>query len=238
MNKVIPILPCLNVSEQAEFFKSLGFEILVIIKSPNPYLAIKYDSLELHFYSSKRMNPKENPSMCYVSVDNVDSIYEAFTTSYKLNTGRVPRAGLPRFTKLRDLKDDRRFTMTDISGNTYYIGTAHSKENQEELTFFRTIASEEYAYNYELLYDFLYSKESPEIAANMLEKFFQVDIEDMKLSEIDQAKFLILVIDMELQLKKKLNNVLVEKLNNLMQKNDSTNSWKKIEKKIAYIIDK
>lgn len=238
MNKVIPILPCLNVSEQAEFFESLGFEVLYIVKSPNPYLCIKYEEIELQFYSSKRMNPQENPSMCYISVDNIDSIYEAFTTSYKSKMGRVPRSGLPRFTKLRDLKDDRRFTMTDISGNTYYIGAPHKKENQEELNFFRTIDSEEYAHNYKTLYDLLYSKESPQIAANMKEKFFPINIEDMQLSEIDTAKVLLIVIDIELQLKKNLNNNLVEKLNNLIEKNNPTCEWKKIKDKLEYIIEK
>lgn len=109
MNKIIPILPCQSVKDQVAFYEKLGFTSVHVSNPnrPNPYAVVIYGSLEMHFYGSKKTLPNENPQMCYLSVDDVERIYEAFTSGLKEATGRIPRSGIPRISKLKYLKEDR-----------------------------------------------------------------------------------------------------------------------------------
>lgn len=115
MNRIIPIMPCQSIKEQAAFYEALGFTTLQRSTRPNPYLSMGYGELEIHFYGSKKTIPAENATMCYVKVDNVEWIYKEFTSNLKKNTGKVPRSGYPRISKLKDLTDDQRFIVTDIA---------------------------------------------------------------------------------------------------------------------------
>lgn len=130
MNKIIPILPCQSIKEQVAFYEYLGFEIIQISNRPNPYAVVRYGALEMHFYGSKRTLPNENPTMCYLVVDDVSHVYDKFTSGLKENIGKIPRSGIPRISKLKDLADDRRFVVTDLGGNTLFIGTPNAKVNE------------------------------------------------------------------------------------------------------------
>lgn len=126
-NKIKPILPCPSIKEQVAFYENLGFTTIQIYNRPNPYAVVRYGTLEMHFYGSKRTLPSENPSMCYLEVDDVNRIYEEFTSGLKKHTGKIPRSGIPRISKLKDLADDRRFMITDVGGNTLFVGTPNTE---------------------------------------------------------------------------------------------------------------
>ncbi|WP_157274488.1 hypothetical protein [Paenibacillus fonticola] len=76
--------------------------------------------------------------------------------------------------------------ITDVGGNTFYIGTPHA-----DPAFYRTIESEEYAKNFEMLYDLMYSKEDSNSAFNMLGKFFPADVNSINVGDLDLAKILL-----------------------------------------------
>ncbi len=111
--KVIPIMGCPDIRIQVAFYQALGFEVLATYTSPNPYASLKWKDIELHFYGSRKIVPSKNPTMCYIRVANVDQVNEAFTAGLKRCYGKIPRTGFPKITKVRNLADDRRFTLTD-----------------------------------------------------------------------------------------------------------------------------
>ena len=121
MNKIIPILPCPSLKEQIAFYEQLGFELVEMTNRPNPYAAVAYGSLEIHFYGSKKTVPSANASLCYIRVEDVNRMYEELTSSLKETAGNIPRSGIPRISKLKDLSDDRRFIITDVGGNTLFV---------------------------------------------------------------------------------------------------------------------
>lgn len=77
MDKVIPILPCPDIKTQVEFYQQLGFEVTGLYPSPSPYATILLGSIELHFWGSRKNIPTENPSMCYIQVEEVDALYDS-----------------------------------------------------------------------------------------------------------------------------------------------------------------
>ncbi|MEG0772024.1 hypothetical protein [Clostridium sp.] len=228
MEKIIPILPCQSIKEQVIFYENLGFETNEIYTSPNPYAVMKYGDIEMHFYGSKRTIPSENPQMCYLRVDDVNSIYEKFTFTLKKNIGKVPRSGIPRISKLKDLSSDRRFNITDVGGNTLFIGTPIT-ELSSDTRFYRTLESKEYSKDFEILYDLIYSKEDSQVAFNMLTKFFPEDLCSLKLGDLDLAKILLVGLDIHLQKNKRIDEEINHKLKELLDtcQNEDSN-WEKI----------
>jgi hypothetical protein len=228
IKKVIPILPCPDIRTQVAFYQQLGFEILGVYTSPNPYAALKFGSVELHFYGSRKIVPHENPSMCFITVQNVDAVYDAFAGSLKANTGKIPRSGIPRMTKVRDLVADRRFTLTDTGGNTIFIGCP---KNAEVDNFFRTLENKEMAKKFTVLYDIVYSKEDCSMAADMLPKF---DVRKESLGDLDKAKFLLVTLEVQSQLKQPLDDEPLKALLELHTDNDK--DWKRIEDKYNLLL--
>lgn len=236
MIKIKPILPCQSIKEQVSFYESLGFKTIQIYTRPNPYAVVSYGTLELHFYGSKKTLPYENPQMCYIEVDDVNRIYEEFTMGLKQNTGRIPRSGLPRISKLKHLADDKRFTITDVGGNTLYIGTPHAELSDP--AFYRTIESVEYAQNFEILYDLIYSKEDSNSAFKMLRRFFPTeDVNSINVGDLDLAKILLAELDIHLQRDNVVNQSINDKLKKLFNDYNTENSdWNKILQQYNNII--
>lgn len=237
MGKIIPILPCQSVKEQVAFYENLGFEIVEVYTRPYPYAVVKLNEIELHFYGSKKTVPSENPQMCYLKVDDVDRIYEKFTVDLKRNLGKIPRSGIPRISKLKDLQDDRRFIITDLGGNTIIVGTPNNKLT-DEFPFLRTLESTEHAKNFTILYDLLYSKEDADVAHNMLVKFFPEELTSMDIGELDIAKILLVALEIYLEKNNTLNEDINDKLKELMNScNRQNKNWKKIIEKYDEIVN-
>lgn len=47
--RVIPILPCASIDEITDFHTALGFEVTYRQTRPNPYVAMRRGSVELHY---------------------------------------------------------------------------------------------------------------------------------------------------------------------------------------------
>jgi hypothetical protein len=223
MKKVIPILPCPEIKKQVEFYGQLGFEVTGVYTSPNPYATIQLGAVELHFYGSKKIVPAENSSMCYINVDDLDTIYTTFASAFKKNTGKVPRSGIPRISKIRDLVNDRRFTLTDVGGNTLFIG---NQDQRESGNFFRTLESKEWRNKFTVLYDLLYSKEDLSMAAGMMQRF---SIAKESLNNLDKAKLLLVTLEIHRQLEQPTDDA---DLKDLIKTHGSDNDdWKQVNAK-------
>lgn len=55
-------------------------------------------------------------------VSDIDKVYETLRGNLKKYYGKIPISGLPRFSKLNKTTEDRRFNITDPSGNTLIVG--------------------------------------------------------------------------------------------------------------------
>lgn len=226
--KVIPILPCPDIGTLVTFYQQLGFEVLGLYTSPNPYAAIQLGTIELNFYGTRKVSPNENPSMCYVKVADVDAVHNAFAAGLKKHMGRVPRSGIPRMTTVRDLSMDRRFTLTDPGGNTLFIGTPLSPGAG---SFFRTLQNEEFATKFAVLYDVVYSKEDFSMAWKMLPKYKTAKD---ALQGLDKARFLLVELEIQRKLEMPLDDKELQALLNAHP--TSTGDWKKVRERYLAIL--
>lgn len=124
MNRITPIFPCKSLDELLVFYQSLGFEITYYQRSPNPYATIEKDWIRLDFYGIKYHDPKKVYHTCYIMTDNVDDLYEEFTTALRNKNGNLPSRGLPRISDIRDKPKDgvREFQLVDIAGTCLRFG--------------------------------------------------------------------------------------------------------------------
>lgn len=182
MNKIISIFPSSNADENIAFYKALGFALKGTFN--RGYYVLTYKEVELHFYASIRLLPKDNPTMALLHTDELESLYDNFTTSLKNKRGSIPRSGFPKITKIRELSEDRRFTISDASGNTIYVTQTNEKE-----VFLRELENTTYKERFRVLYDLIYSKEDLQVAYNLL-----VQLKELKEvgSKLDKAKYFVL----------------------------------------------
>lgn len=225
--KVIPIMPCPDIRAQVAFYRELGFEVLGIYTSPNPYAALQRGDIELHFYGTRKVGPHENSTMCFLMVHDVDETNRLFTAALKQYYGKIPRTGFPRITKVRNLVGDRRFTLTDPGGNTMFIGVKSTEEDR----FFRTLNSAGHAKVFTVLYDVLYSKEDPKLADSMLPKYKSMS---ENLTGLDKAKYLLLLLDIQKHLGRKPEDAGLVQL--IRQHGENTPDWEKIREKHLEIL--
>ncbi|WP_425247895.1 bleomycin resistance protein [Streptomyces sp. NEAU-NA10] len=164
--KTIPILPCRTLQPVLDFYTALGFEVTLQQRSPNPYAVVERGGIELQFFGTKRYEPAESMSTCYVLTEDVDGLYEAFRAGLKAVYGRIPTRGLPRIGALKDMPYGvRQFLMTDPGGNCVRVGQRTSEDLHHrpapEETFAKAL------HHASLLAD---SKEDPAAAAKVVDR--------------------------------------------------------------------
>ena len=215
MEKIIAVLPCSNADAQIEFYSHMGFALAG--KYPRSYLVFRYGDLEFHFYGTKMYLPNENPSMCLIQTDNLQRLYDVFTSGVKKNIGKVPRTGFPKITKIRELSEDWRFTIADPSGNTIYV---LERKPEGSGTFFRDISNEQYAGKFAILYDLVYSKQDMESAHKVLDKLLEAK---GMFHDLDKAKLLIIQLEIY---KDADTSAITSELELLISNNQGTDEWK------------
>ncbi len=114
----IPMLPCKSIDETLEFYTALGFEI-TYQQRPNTYGCVKYEEINLHFFTLKGYEPKDSYSTCFVLVPELAVLHEAFCKALRSRYGKLPVAGIPRISKLNKSNWDKqkRFNIIDPGGN-------------------------------------------------------------------------------------------------------------------------
>ncbi|GHH47584.1 hypothetical protein [Lentzea cavernae] len=114
----IPLLPCVDIDEMAAFYEMLGFTKTYRQMKPNPYVALKREDINLHFYGMPGHVPENSHSTCVVIVEDTGPLYEAFAAAMRAVHGKVLISGIPRMTRPR-LRNDRYtgFVVVDPGGN-------------------------------------------------------------------------------------------------------------------------
>lgn len=176
MNIITPIFPCESLDELLEFYQVLGFEITYRQKSPNPYAVVEKGWIRLDFYGIKGHVPGRCYHTCYISTDETDELYEAFTGALRNKNGKLPTRGLPRISEIRDKASGiREFMFTDIAGNCIRIGRKIRKKDEERYSKEVEAASKRLS----LALDFSYKKEGEadevEVVSQLLDKAIERD---------------------------------------------------------------
>lgn len=112
----IPTLPCRSMNATTEFYRRLGFTGGAHPYN-NEYGILKRGAIELHFFTHRMLSPTESIAGCYLRVNDVESIYKAWTSV------GLPTEGIPRIDRLESkpwgLKE---FALVDLDGNLLRIG--------------------------------------------------------------------------------------------------------------------
>ena len=75
LTNINPKLPMRNKSITRDYYiKQLGFQELGDYES---YLMVQKDSIEIHFFEFKELDPKENYGQVYIRTDNIDKLHQS-----------------------------------------------------------------------------------------------------------------------------------------------------------------
>jgi hypothetical protein len=130
----VPLLPCHSINEVLEFYRALGFEVPYHQAKPNNYAVVKWDDMEIHFFTMKDYIPANSYSTCYVRVQDIDTLYKTFTSNLRKVYGRVPFASIPRVIPLKNKTGRREFIIVDPGGNWIRIGQVTEAQPDDEAT--------------------------------------------------------------------------------------------------------
>lgn len=128
----IPALPCASINDTLTFYVALGFEITYQQARPNTYACVKYEDIEIHFFTMKGVEPANSYSTCLVLVTDADTLYQSFAGGLRQQYGRLPVAGIPRITRphRHHVDGDWRFNVIDPGGNWIrFIQKTHKAED-------------------------------------------------------------------------------------------------------------
>lgn len=109
----IPLLPCASIDEVAEFYVMLGFTVTHRQYRPNPYLSVRREEINLHFFGIRGYEPSASYSSCLIQVEDPRELYDAFAYGMRAVYGQVLVTGIPRMTRPR--RDG--FLFVDPGGN-------------------------------------------------------------------------------------------------------------------------
>ncbi|MBM7774059.1 hypothetical protein JOD54_004263 [Actinokineospora baliensis] len=121
----IPLLPCPSIDEIAAFYEMLGFEVTHRQTRPNPYVAVRREDINLHFFGMEGYDPAQSYSTCLVIVEDTSELFEAFAAGMRAVHGKLLVSGIPRMTRPR-VRNDRYtgFSVVDPGGNWIRINKA------------------------------------------------------------------------------------------------------------------
>ena len=118
--QVIPMLPCADIDEIAEFFTALGFAVTYRQTRPNPFVALEGHGFPIQYYGLDGHVAEESHSTCGVLVADTGAMFETFAAGLRARYGKLPVAGLPRITRPRPRKNAdgvSGFSLIDPAGN-------------------------------------------------------------------------------------------------------------------------
>ena len=119
---MVPMLPCGDVDEMADFWTALGLARTYRQVKPNPYIALARGGFELHYYAVTwaKWDAAESHSTCGVQVPDTGALFEVFAAGLRERYGRLPMTGFPRITRPRPRANNAGlsgFSLVDPAGN-------------------------------------------------------------------------------------------------------------------------
>lgn len=130
----VPLLPCRSIDEIVEFYTMLGFTRTYHQVRPNPYVSLKRQDLQLHFFGIPDFKPEDSYGTCLVIVPDTGELFEAFAAGMREAHGKLLVSGIPRMTRPRKRKNADNhsgFTVIDPGGNWIRIMAASSAPEEE-----------------------------------------------------------------------------------------------------------
>jgi hypothetical protein len=118
----VPLLPCRDIDEIVEFYGILGFTQTYYQALPNPYVALKREDINLHFFGIPDFKPEDSYGSCLVMVRDTGELYRAFAEGMRAARGKLLVAGIPRMTRPRKRKNAENhsgFTVVDVMGDSH-----------------------------------------------------------------------------------------------------------------------
>jgi catechol 2,3-dioxygenase-like lactoylglutathione lyase family enzyme len=131
----VPALPCRSIDEVEAFYTALGFTRTYRQVRPNPYLALRWEDAELHFFGMPpEFNPEDSYGTCLVFVPDIGSTFDAFAEGMRDVYGKLLVSGIPRMTRPRKRRNAgglTGFTIVDPGGNWIRFSVRESKDLDE-----------------------------------------------------------------------------------------------------------
>ena len=118
--KVIPMLPCADIDEIAEFLMALGFSVTYKQTRPNPFVALEGHGFPIQYYGLDGHLAEQSHSTFGVLVSDTGAMFETFAAGLQARYGKVPVSGFPRITRPRPRKNAEGvsgFSLIDPAGN-------------------------------------------------------------------------------------------------------------------------
>jgi len=117
---VIPMLPCADIDEVAEFLTALGFAVTYRQTRPNPFVALEGHGFPIQYYGLEGHVAEQSHSTCGVLVADTEAMFETLAAGLRARYGKLPVSGLPRITRPRPRKNVggvSGFSLIDPAGN-------------------------------------------------------------------------------------------------------------------------
>ena len=133
--RMVPLLPCASIDVIAEFVDALGFEVTYRQTRPNPYLALRREGIEVHYFGMDGFRPEDSYGTCVVVSPDPKALFDDFAAGLRARYGRLPLAGFPRITRPRRRKNNDGFTgfsLVDPGGNWIRVTAAQPEDDAGE----------------------------------------------------------------------------------------------------------
>ena len=91
----VPLLPCASIDEIAEFYSMLGFKRTYYQVQPNPYVALRREDINLHFFGMPGFNPEDSYGTCLVIVPDTGVLFRSFAAAMREAHGKLLVSGIP-----------------------------------------------------------------------------------------------------------------------------------------------
>ncbi len=85
----VPLLPCRSIDEMVEFYTMLGFSQTYYQRQPKPYVALKREDINLHFFGMPDFKPEDSYSTCLVIVPDTGALYRSFSAGATPSSKRL-----------------------------------------------------------------------------------------------------------------------------------------------------
>lgn len=111
----IPQLPSRSIEKTLAFYARLGFDGEAV--PGHAYAILVRGSVEIHFFLHETLRPEESAFSCYLRVQDVDTIYKAFSAA------SLPGKGIPLMEPLENKPwGMREFAVIDEDGTLVRVG--------------------------------------------------------------------------------------------------------------------
>ena len=124
---MVPLLPCRDIDEILEFYRTLGFTKTYYQLLPNPIVALKREDINIQFFGMPEFKPEDSYGSCLVIVHDTWELYRAFADGMRAAHGKLLVSGIPRMTRPRKRKNADNhsgFSVIDPGGNWIRIMAA------------------------------------------------------------------------------------------------------------------